>query len=103
MEESKVPIVNCIVANLRADIANLNSRHRLVSLHVSDGHNKGLDAIVTLDSDAPRKDDSVSGLHTQIAWPEFAGFKRGRMDDELVIFNVKSCRCLEPCNVTAVT
>lgn len=72
-------------------------------LKISDGHDKGLDAVVTLNSDAPGKDDSVSGLYTHVTWPEFAGLERRRVDDELVIFSIKSRRSLKPGHVAAMT
>lgn len=72
MVEPKVTIVDCIVANLGADVTYLDTRHRLVILKVSDGHNKGLNTIVTLDGDTPCKDDSMGRLNSEIAWPEFA-------------------------------
>ena len=84
----EVAIVYRVVAELRADVTNLNSRKNLEGIDVTNRHNEGLHTIVSLQGDASRKDKSMSCLDAEISWPELDRLDARGMDNELVSVNV---------------
>ena len=59
VRELEVAIVDAIVAQLGANVANFDPREWLVSVHVSDLNYERLDAIVILATDTAGKDDGM--------------------------------------------
>ena len=88
--ELQVAIVNAIVAELGADVTDLNAIERFVIVHVSDRHNKWLNTVIGLECDASGEDDTVSRLNAEITWPEFCGLHVWRMDNKLIRVQVES-------------
>ena len=71
MSKLEITVVNAVVAELGTDVTNFDSCEWLERLKVTDRHNVWLHAVITLASNAPSENDSVSRLNTEVAWPEF--------------------------------
>ena len=97
--EPQVAIVDAVVAELCADVANLDTWKRLVRFEVSDGHDEWLHTVVSLKSDAASEDDGVCCLYTEVTWPELGGLEGRRMENELVSGHIKLCGSLKTSDV----
>mmetsp|Transcript_27127 Transcript_27127/g.33700 ORF Transcript_27127/g.33700 Transcript_27127/m.33700 type:complete len:217 (-) Transcript_27127:600-1250(-) len=80
--ELQISIVDAIVAEFAADVTDLDTGQRLVSLKITDLNNERLHTIISTVRNAAAKDDGMSSLYTQVARPEFGSFNRWRVDDE---------------------
>ena len=103
MVEFQVAIVHVQVPELHTDVADFNSRKRLVCLIISDRHEEGQNAIVTLIDDAASKHDGMCSLNSKVTWPELGRFKRWCMDFKLLILKVEGGRSLQTCHIRAMT
>ena len=103
MVEFQVAIVHVEVPELHTDVADFNSRKRLVCLIISDRHEEGQNAIVTLIDNAASKHDGMCSLNSKVTWPELGRFKRWCMDFKLLILKVEDGRSLQTCHIRAMT
>ena len=103
MVEFQVAIVHVEVPELHTDVADFYSRKRLVCLIISDRHEEGQNAIVTLIDNAASKHDGMCSLNSKVTWPELGRFKRWCMDFKLLILKVEDGRSLQTCHIRAMT
>ena len=72
MGQQKVTIVNAAIAELCADVPDLNARQRLMCIQMSYLNDKWLNAIIVLKRDTTCKNYCVGGLETEGSRPKLS-------------------------------
>src|SRR5665213_1527186 len=93
MVQEEEAIVHCIVPELRANVTNMHILQRLVSLQISDLHNKGMWAKLLPIDNQLRHHNSMICSFSEGSDPPFRGSQMGRMECEgLFILIPRRCR-----------
>ena len=90
------------MSKLVTAVSDFNTWKRLETLCVTHRYDERLHAVIVLQGDASCENDGVSGLDTQITWPELGSFDRWGVDHKLVRICVKSGRCLDAGHIRSV-
>ncbi len=84
MIEHQIAIIYGVVAELCANVSDLDARASLMCLKTSDRDDERLNSIVCLQSNTAGKDDGMCGLNAKISWPEFCSLKGWAMNDKFI-------------------